>query len=96
MKNLQEALLMFSDPDVRDRYESLVGEAHCNESANLISEFAEQAGIALSRALKRQWMPKSVVLRICEDEEFGLEIGRVMLGSFKIGVAVGIEMEKPE
>ena len=96
MKSLGEALRMFQDPDVRDRHVSIVEEAHCIESANLVSEFADMAGRSIARSLKRAGAPVGIVMEICDDEKFGEEIGAIILGSLKIGIAVGIEMEKAE
>lgn len=96
MKNLTEAILMFQDQSVRDRYTSIVEEAHSVPAANLITEFARRVGVTIARSMKRAGVPYDVVVDVCDDEEFGLEIGGVLLGAFKLGVAVGIEMEKPE
>lgn len=96
MKTLEEAILFFQDEEDRERYVSVIEAAHCHASASLISEFADELGRIFARALKKQGVSLGTVLAVCDDLQFGLDIGNVLLGSFKIGVAVGIEMEKQQ
>lgn len=87
---------MFSKKDVRDRYTSVIEGAHCVASANLIDNFAGRVGVAMAQAFKRVGLPKTIAFQICDDEKLGAEVGTALLAAFKVGVAVGIEMEKPE
>lgn len=87
---------MFYDADVRDRYVSVIEGAHCVASADLIEDFAGRVGLAIAQAFNRVGLPKTIAFQICDDEKLGEEIGAALLAAFKVGVVVGIEMEKPE
>lgn len=94
MKTLHQALEMFRDKGVRDRCTPTIEEAQYAALSKLMSGFARMAGTAVGRVLKHQDIPIETVLSIGGDKQFGRELGAAILGAFRLGVGVGIEMEK--